>query len=59
MNRFKIEVFKFNNKAEREILFEKNLEVSADFAQTLVIDYWLKVFSTLFPQAVGVNFLFM
>lgn len=59
MNRFKIEVFKFNNKAEKEILFERLLEVSADFSSSLIIDYYLKVFKTLYPSAAGISFHFM
>lgn len=59
MIRFKIEVFCFNNKAEREILYERNMEISEDFCCSLIIDNYRKVFMTLYPKASGINFLFM
>ena len=36
MIRFKIEVFCFDNKAERKVLYERNMEVSEDFCYSLV-----------------------
>ena len=59
MIRFKIEVFCFNSKAEREILYDRNMEISEDFCCSLVVDHYRKVLMTLYPKAVGVNFIFM
>lgn len=59
MIRFKIEVFNFDSKANRKILFERNMEVSEDFCTTFIVDHYLSVFRTLYPQASGINFLFM
>lgn len=59
MIRFKITVFNFNSKAERVVLYERNMEVSEDFCQTLIVDHYYKVFKSLYPKCSGVEFLFM
>lgn len=59
MIRFKIEVFCFNNKAEREILYERNMEISQDFCESLIVDHYRKVFLALYPKASGVSFILM
>ena len=59
MVRFKITVFTFDSKAQKEVLYERNMEVSSDFSSSLIVDHYIKVMKTLYPTAAGVEFLFM